>query len=109
LGTSGVATHKILMRVFYSLAYGGHLYLVCAVSDVTIWRHIHLSKPTFCQSLLTMCIYFYTHSLYTVLCATAQNINFQLSMLGYRGKYTQHDDTTVHNCKNIRLRIKTGD
>jgi len=36
----------------HSVAYGGHLYLVCAVCDVTIWRHIHVSKPTFWQSLL---------------------------------------------------------
>jgi len=27
--------------------------LVCAVCDVTIWRHIHVSKPTFWRSLLT--------------------------------------------------------
>jgi len=37
---------------FHSVAYGGHLYLVCAVCDVTIWRHIRVSKPTFWRSLL---------------------------------------------------------
>jgi len=37
---------------FHSVAYGGHLYLVCAVWDVTIWRHIHVSKPTFWRSFL---------------------------------------------------------
>jgi len=34
------------------VAYGGHFYLMCAVCDVTIWRHIHVSKPTFWWSLL---------------------------------------------------------
>jgi len=38
---------------FHSGAYGGHLYLVCTVCDVTIWRHIYVSKPMFCWSLLT--------------------------------------------------------
>jgi len=37
----------------HSVAYGGHLYLVCAVCDVTIRRHIQVSKPTFWRSLLT--------------------------------------------------------
>jgi len=31
----------------HSVTYGGHLCLVCAVYDVTIWPHIHVSKPTF--------------------------------------------------------------
>ena len=34
------------------MAYGGHLYLVCALCDGTIWCHIHVSKPTFWLSLL---------------------------------------------------------
>jgi len=37
----------------HSVAYGGHLYLVCAVCDVTIWRHIHVSKRAVWRSLLT--------------------------------------------------------
>ena len=48
----------------HSVAYGGHLYLVCAVCDSTIWRDIHVSKPTFWRSLLTICIFLYTHSSY---------------------------------------------
>jgi len=36
-----------------SVAYGGHLYLVCAFCYVTIWRHSHISKPTFWRGLLT--------------------------------------------------------
>jgi len=37
---------------FHSVAYGGRLYLVCALFYVTIWCHIHVSKPTFWRSLL---------------------------------------------------------
>jgi len=29
------------------------IYVVCAVCDVTIWRHIHVSKPMFWRGLLT--------------------------------------------------------
>jgi len=43
-------TQQIFMGGFGSGSYGGHL--VCAVSDVTIWRHFHVSKPTFWRSLL---------------------------------------------------------
>jgi len=28
----------------HSVAYGGHLHLVCALCDVTIWSHIHVFK-----------------------------------------------------------------
>jgi len=38
---------------FHSVAYDCHLYLVCAVGDVAISLHIHVSKPTFWRSLLT--------------------------------------------------------
>jgi len=44
---------KFSWGFFHSVAYGGHLYLVCPVCDVTIWRHIYISKPTFWRSLLT--------------------------------------------------------
>jgi len=43
-------TQKIFMGGVHSVAYGGHLYLVRAVCDVTIWRHIHVSKATFWRS-----------------------------------------------------------
>jgi len=58
-------TQKIFRRV-HSVAYGGHLHLVCAVYDVTVWRHIHVSKPTFWRSLLTLGIFFCTHSPYFI-------------------------------------------
>ena len=45
---------------FPSGSYGGHLYLVCAVCNVTIWRHFHVSKPTFWRSLFTWYVYFST-------------------------------------------------
>ena len=45
-------TQKIFMGRFHSVAYGGHLYLMCAVCDVIIWRHIHVSKPTFWRNLI---------------------------------------------------------
>jgi len=32
------------MGDFNSVAYGGHLYLMCTVCDVTIWHHIHVCK-----------------------------------------------------------------
>jgi len=31
----------------HPVAYGGNLYLLCALRDVTIRRHIHVSKQTF--------------------------------------------------------------
>jgi len=37
------------MGMFHSVAEDAHLYLVCAVCDVTIWRHIHVFE----RSLLT--------------------------------------------------------
>jgi len=40
-------TQKIFMGGVHSVAYSGHIYLVCAVCDVTIRRHIHASKPKF--------------------------------------------------------------
>jgi len=51
--TASGVHRKFLWVVFHSLACGGHLYLVCARCDVTNWRHIHVSKPTFWRTLLT--------------------------------------------------------
>jgi len=55
-------TQKIFMEGFHSVAYGGYLYLVCAVCDVTIWRHMHVSKQTFSLNLLTQYAYSSTHT-----------------------------------------------
>jgi len=51
-GLSGVR-RKIFMGGIHSVAYGGHLFMVCVLCDVTIWRHFHVSKPMFWRSLLT--------------------------------------------------------
>ena len=80
-----VGHEKIFMEgVFLSVACGGHLHFMFSVCDVTIWRHIHVSKLTFWRSLLTWCAYSSTptHNL----CVMALNINYQLSRLGYRRK-----------------------
>jgi len=45
-------TQKFPWGGFHSVADGSHLCLVCTVCDVRIWRHIHVSKPTFWRSLL---------------------------------------------------------
>ena len=41
-------TQKIFMGGSFS-GILGHLYLLCAVCDVTIWRHFQVSNPTFCE------------------------------------------------------------
>ena len=38
---------------FHSVDCGGHFYFVSTVCDVTIERHIHVSKPKFWRILLT--------------------------------------------------------
>jgi len=47
----GVLSDSAVRRKFswgsHSVAYRGHLYLVCVVCDVTIGRHIPVSKQTF--------------------------------------------------------------
>jgi len=60
-------THKMFMGGFHSVAYGGHLFVVYGLCDVTIWRHIWrpVSKPTFWRSFVDIIyIFFYTHSPY---------------------------------------------
>jgi len=52
--------------VIYSVAYSDHLYLVCAICDVTIWRHINISKPTFWRSWNNMRILPHALSLFYV-------------------------------------------
>jgi len=64
--------------VFHSWACGGRLYLVYVVCDVTIWRRIHVSKPTFWRGLLTHCAYSSTRTL-LILCGIALNISYQRS------------------------------
>ena len=113
---------------FHSVACGGHLYLVCAVCEVTVWRHIQVTKPMFSRTWLTQYAY---SSIRTPLnlCVTALNINSQRSRLRYRRninstlrrssisqlrkylasrenrgvKHTHHRVRAIYNCK-IKLR-----
>jgi len=81
------------------VAYGDHLYLECAVCDVTISRHIPVSKSTFWQNMLTHYAYSSTRTL-LILCVIALNINYQRS----KGvKHTHHYVRAIYNCKT-RLR-----
>jgi len=64
---------------FPSGSYGGHLYLVCAVCKVTIWRHFHVSKPTFCDVFWHNMQNFYIHSPYFIL-----SLHYKLSALQVR-------------------------
>ena len=59
--------------------------VVISICDVTIWRHVHVSKPKFRRCFLRhyimYCIFFYTH--YPVLSVIALNIYYQRSKFGY--------------------------
>jgi len=55
-----------------------------------------------------ICIFFYTHYP-SFMCVIALNIYYQRSKLDIGGKQNQRYDTAAHNCKNIRLRAKTGE
>jgi len=85
LWQSVVNTEKFHLGGYHSVGCGGNLYLVCAVCDFTIYRHIHVFKPMFWRSLLTQYAYSSTCTL-LVLCVIALNINYQCSKLGYRRK-----------------------
>ena len=85
IGGSGVR-RKLSWGGVHSVDYGGHLYLVCALCDVTIWRHIHASKPTFWWSLLTWYTRASTTRIPLILCIIALDANSQLSKLRYRRK-----------------------
>ena len=52
-GLSSSVRRKFSWGGFGSRSYGGYLFSVWTVCDVTIWRHFHVSKPTFWRSLLT--------------------------------------------------------
>ena len=69
----------------HSVACGGDLYLLSAIFDVTIWRHIHVSNPTFWRSLLTKSAHFSTQTL-LILCIIALNINYSFSAPSWRSE-----------------------
>jgi len=83
---------------------------VCGVH--CLWRHNLTSFPCFQTNVLAkfvdiVCIFFYIHSPWYIRRCT----EYELSALQVRlsAKKTQRYDTAVHNCKNNRLRVKTGE
>jgi len=71
--------------VFSSGSYGGHLYLLCAVCDVTIWLISMFPN----QRLGEVCWYnnaYFSTSTPLIFCVIALNISYQRSKLGYRRK-----------------------
>ena len=97
-------TQKLFMRWFHSVAYDGHLYLMCVVCDVTF---MFPNTNVLAKFVNIICIFFYTHSPYFMCHCTEYKLSaLQVKDIG--GKYSQHCDTAVHNCKNRRLHIKTG-
>jgi len=51
---------KILMGGFHSVAYGGHLFVVCGLCDVIFM----FPKRRLAKFVDIICIFFYTHSPY---------------------------------------------
>jgi len=45
--TRSIQYSGVRRKFSWGFPYGGHLYLMCAVCDVTSWRRIPVSKPTF--------------------------------------------------------------
>jgi len=66
------------------VAYGGHLYLVCAVCDVTIWRRIHVSKATLWRSWSTQYAYSSTPGFLNSDCSEGQMKTYKVT----RGRIT---------------------
>ena len=101
--------HVLFSKMYLIVAYGAYCYCVRAVCGVTIWGHIHISKPTFWKSLLTQYAYYSTRTLLirfcTILCVTVLTLNYHCFNLGYRSKNTQRNGgAAIRNCKNIRVR-----
>ena len=112
------------------MAYGGHNCWIYTVCGVTIWRHIHVCKPTF---LLTQHAYYSTRTLFTRCCKICHCNEHKLSALQVRrpeqntalnakteqfvtakisGKALKQESrkchvSSVYNGKNIRLRFET--
>jgi len=87
LSFSGCYQCSGVRRNFHGGFIQCRMLVICSwcVCDDTVWRHIHISTPTFWRSLLTQYAYFSTRTLLT-LCAIVLNINYQRSKLGYRRK-----------------------
>jgi len=102
-------TQKIFMGGFIQW----HMVVICiwCVLFVTSQFDVMFMFPSqrFREVVDTTCILFYTHSPYFTCHCTECKLQYQRSKLDIRGEYTQRYDTAVHNCKNIRLRVKTGE
>jgi len=80
VGTSGLR-RKFSWGGFHSVAYGGHFHLVCGLCDVTILRHLHVSRPTFWRSVLTYESYLSKRTP-LILCVIALNTNLSALQVG---------------------------
>jgi len=88
---------------FHLVGYGGRLHLECAVCDVTVSRHINVSKTTLSRSVLMQYEYSSTRTL-LILCVIALNINYQRSTLGYRRKI----HSTLRHSQQFKTAIISG-
>jgi len=94
------------------MAYGGRCYWMYTVRDVKLWRHIHVFKPTLWRSLLTQHVYYSTHTLLTRCCTMFhcnQHKLTALQVVRLEQNIALNTKTEVHNCKNIRQRVKTAE
>jgi len=67
-----------------AMAYSDHCYWIYVVCDVTIWRHVHVCKPTLWRSLLTQHAYYSTRTLLTRCCTMCHCNEYKLSAFQVR-------------------------
>jgi len=99
---TSLSSSMVYAENFHGGSIQWHIVVICiwcAVCDVTIWRHIHVSRPTFWRSLLTKYAYSSTRTL-LILCVIALNINYQRSRLGYRRKI---NSTLQHSSSSPKI------
>ena len=84
-----------------------------AFSVCCLWRHNITSFPCFQTNVLAkfvdiICIFFYIHSPYFMCRCTECKLSAIQIRISEKNQFKRYY-TAVHNRKNIRLRIKTGD
>jgi len=87
-----VAYAENVHSFFYSVAYGGYFYLICAVCDVTTWRHIHVPNQRFgevCWHNMHICL----HAPPLFMCHWTE---YKLSVLQVRSEENAHNPMTQH-------------
>jgi len=57
---------------FHLVAYGGHLYLMFVVGDVTIWHRIYVQSNVLAKFVDITCVFFHTHFPY-FMCHCTEN------------------------------------